>query len=239
MPWFRKQVSALEMSAGVDELFDQILRRKHWNKIDPEVIKAILDNSHNEIFDKPGWDAELIRIFVFISEECHLLENNFLKIARTNAGDIGMILFCFSVTLSRLGSQFAQSAHDAAAYEQAEYLAMMADMAFTSSILCDPFQLPAYGGMAILHGYTLRNKDVGLEWCSNYKKAEDNLLNTPDAELNFGQLAMKKMLDPDQAAEVQKLMAEKAPHLLPDIAAANHKSMRDIISELERHLLSS
>jgi len=81
------------------------------------------------------------------------------------------------------------------------------------------------------------SKDESLEWCAKYKKAEDNLLNTPNEELNTVQLAMKENVDPEEFRNTLKEIAEKAPHILPDGWEENEgKSMRDKIYELEAEL---
>lgn len=210
-----------------DLLFQEIIKRKHWKDIDPEIIKNIFNNAKGDI--------EAIKRFIFISELYSTVENNFVQLA--NGTPKEYLLSTFALTLYKLGSDLAKSLLSAKTDGEFGALGMRAELAFTSSILCDLFFLESYVGMASL--YSEIDKGVALEWCDKYKEAEGKLLNTPDEELNISQLSHKKdLLDPEERRRTFREIAKHAPQFLPDDTEIDDiPSIRDIINELETSLL--
>lgn len=237
MAWFRRQVSAFEMQGNLDEIFEGLVRRRHWRKIGADILRRMFANSRLEVFDKPNWDVELIRGFIFVSEQYGLVKNNFVPIGKSEAGDVAMARGLFATTLYRLGSDLAKAAFGARTEDEIRHLVMMADMAFTSSLLCDPLMLPAYGGIALLYGTIWVNKEVALEWCSKYKEAEAQLASTPDRELTSVQLAGKRVLDPKQRAQEMEWAATWFAELVRGADEAQFESMRHVVEEVEKQLL--
>lgn len=228
MGWFNKKVSVREMSNKLDDLFEELIQRKHWKKINPDIIKIIFNNAKG--------DVDAVKRFIFISEVHNSVGNNFVQLATSVSRKY--ILSMFALTLYRLGSGLTKALSSAKTEYEAKSLGMDAAIAFMSSILCDSFFLESYFGMACL--YSVINKDVSLEWCAKYKKAEDRLLNTPDEELNTVQLSQKKNLDPEEFRSAIKKILELAPDVLPDgWEEEASKSMRDKINELKGELLQA
>ena len=104
-------------------------------------------------------------------------------------------------------------------------------MAFTSAILCDPFQLPAYVGIAFLYGTVATNKPVALKWCENYRRAEQKLLSSADQDLAWQHRGQKLLITQPQAA--RKFFNEASEHLYHE----ESPPMREMIDALERELL--
>jgi hypothetical protein len=104
-------------------------------------------------------------------------------------------------------------------------------MAFTSAILCDPFQLPSYVGMAFLYGTIGINKAVALRWCENYKRAEARLLSAPDQDLAWQHRGLKISITHPREA---RNLFNKASG---DLSDERDAPMREMIDGLEQELL--
>ena len=109
-------------------------------------------------------------------------------------------------------------------------------MAYMSSVLCDPYFLESYFGMAYL--YSEIDKDITLEWCAKYKEAEEKLLNTPDEELSIYQLNRKKeLMDPEEYHRILREISEKSQRFYLDETEIDEiSSIREMIVELEAKL---
>lgn len=244
MNWFgRKRRKDKEIDCrnidNLDDLFEHLTRREHWKEINPDIIKEIFKNSQSNIFNHPNEGIGVLKHFIFISEKYNLVVNSYVKISKDGASDLGWILGLFSTTLYRLGSELGKACCFAKTVEESEACGVFADAAFMSSILCDPFNLISYYGMVVLHGVTFPHKDVGLEFCMKYKRAEGELLNTPDNELTAFQLAAKQDLsrNPKEREGELKTLEKLAPDLFADGVLSDGMSLRDRINELEKELL--
>lgn len=226
MGWFNKKVNVREMSNKLDDLFEELIQRKHWKKINPDIIKIIFNNAKG--------DVDAVKRFIFISEVHNSVGNNFVELAKSVSRKY--VLRMFALTLYRVGSELLKAFFYAKTDEEFRSLGMRAEMAFTSSILCETCYLESYFCMALLNSEI--SKDESLEWCAKYKKAEDKLLNTPNEELSASELTAKKNLDPEEYRRNLRMLAEHSPHLLPDDDIEfDGETMRDKINELEADLL--
>jgi hypothetical protein len=213
----------------LDLLFQALIKRKHWKDIDPEIIQNIFNNAKG--------DVDAIKRFIFISEIHNSVGNNFVKIASdVSKTDVSDVISMFAVTLYRLGSDLIKALPFAKTEDEVSSLSTRAEMAFTSSLLCNPFDLESYFGLALLFSET--DKDVALEWCAKYKEAEGKLLNTPDEELNISQLNRKKLLDPEEHHKTLIEISEKSKYLHFDETEVDGiPSIREMIAELEAELM--
>ncbi|MHC4083904.1 MAG: hypothetical protein ACYSU3_17850 [Planctomycetota bacterium] len=224
---------------NLNDLFEHLRRREHWKEINPDIIKQIFKNSQSKVFDHPNEGIGVLKHFIFISEKYNLVANSYINISKDGAWDLGWILGLFSITLYRLGSELGKACCLAKTEDESEACGVFADASFMSSILCDPFNLISYYGMVILHGMTFRHRDVGLEFCMKYKRAEAELLNTPDNELTAFQLAEKQNLsrNPQELQGELKELEKLAPDLFPNGVLFDGMSLGNRISELEKELL--
>ena len=214
----------------LDLLFQVLIKRKHWKDIAPEIIQNIFNNAKG--------DVEAIKRFISISEIHNSVGNNFVKIASDVSNtDVSDVISMFAVTLYRLGSDLVKALPFAKTEDEVSSLAIRAEMAFTSSLLCNPFDLESYFGLALLFSET--DKDVALEWCAKYKEVEGKLINTPDEELNISQLNRKReLLDPEEYHKTLREISEKSKYLhLDETEIDNMPSTKDMIKELEASLL--
>ena len=219
------------MPTNPEGFLGSLRRRKFWRQIDVPILESIVQNAHGEM--------ELIRNFVFVSEQYRLVEKNFLAFAANPELIFGSPAVGFGLTLYRLGSDLCKQVYSVRDPEQIGFIHLSADMAFTSAVLCDPRQLEAYAGMAFLYGDIFLNKKVALEWCSKYKDAEDDLRCTPDEQLAVFHRATKQgLLNPDEDKQTWEEIAKYAPHLLEGQPLVDDRTLRDEIEDLERRLVS-
>lgn len=235
-----RPIDVIGMPTDPDGFLAALGRRKFWRRIDGSVLAAIAGNANGNM--------ELLRNFVFVSEMYRLVENNFLALAANVDSYFGSPASGFAFTLYRLGSDLCTHVISVSDPDEQESMLTSADMAFTSAVLCDPLQLEAYVGMVHLYTEILFNKEAGLEWCEKYKIAEQRLLRTPDEHLSGVHLMEKQAFhDPDEAKRALLEMAEHAPELLDgflhgrplDEVLHEDRSMREMIEDIERRLLSS
>ncbi len=166
----------------IDELFAVLTKRKHWDRIDPGIIRFIFDNADGDILK--------VQRFIYISELHHCVDNNFVAIAKDHT-DPRMVLAFFSITLERLAAQVAQQVPNLPDGSRKQNLAIgTAEMAYMSSILCNPLMLPSYGGLAWFYLY-LDSSDRAVEVCREFEEAERRLLQTDDADLCYYDKEMK------------------------------------------------
>jgi hypothetical protein len=211
----------------LDLLFRELVNRKHWKDIDPEIIINIFNNAKG--------DVDMIKRFIFISELYNTVGNNFVQLS--NEPPKEFILSMFALTLYRLGSALDKSLSSDKTENEVSSLVNGATMAFMSSVLCEPYFLESYACMAYL--YSDIDKDIALEWCAKYKEAEGNLLNTPDEELNIYQLERKKeILDPEEYHKTLREISKKSRCLHIDESEVDGvTSTREMIAELEEELM--
>lgn len=219
-----------KMPNNPSDFIDQLSRRKFWENIDLHLLNEIARHANGEM--------ELLRNFVYVSEKYELVSNNFVNMTQNPEKMFGSPLLEFAFTLCRLGSTLCQQGFSIKDPEQKKFILISADMAFTSAILCDPFQLQAYSGMAFLYGEIHINVPIALEWCQKYKDAEEKFLSTPNERLTPIQISTKEMIqNPDEAEKTTREMAKHAPHLMNEVGASEHKPTKDLIVELEQKLI--
>lgn len=227
-----KPVDVFSMPDNPSDFIAQLSRRKFWRDIDAQVLHDIAHNADGNM--------ERLRCFVFVSEHCGLVSGNFVKLAR-KPGIFCTPLAAFSQTLYNLGSSLSQRSLQMRNAEEREIALRCADMAFTSAVLCDPVQLPAYGGMAFLYGTIHVSPSVAVEWCRKYKDAEDALLATPDERLTAFHRTAKHMIEaPDEDQELLQQIADRISGPLGErLREPEDRPMREIIEELEQRLMRS
>jgi hypothetical protein len=170
----------IENIKDIEELFTKLTKRKHWKHIPDFILRKIFDNAEDDI--------EKIQRFRFISEMCHCVEKNFVPIVKENS-DPEIILCLFSVTLERLAAQSALSIPKLLDRSKDQDIAIgVAEIAYMSSILCNPFMLPSYGGLACFY-MLLGSRQRAAEICQEYDIVEEKLIRSN--KLNYYDQATK------------------------------------------------
>lgn len=179
--FWRKKIADI---TDIDELFVTLTKRKHWNRIPRPILRRIFENA--------GGDVKKVQRFRFVSELHHCVKNNFIPLLDLEDNtDPRMVLALFSVTLERLAAQAAQTVPQLPDRSSEQDMAIgTAEIAYMSSILCDPLMLPSYAGLASFY-ILLGSSDRAAEACRDYDDAERKLLSTNDSDLGFYDQSMK------------------------------------------------
>ena len=181
----------------VDELFRIMTKRKHWKHIRPEILRRIFDNAKGDI--------TRIQRFRYVSELHHCVANNFIEISKDDNTEMAVAFF--AVTLERLAAGIAQQIEGFAEKSEQQNLAIgSVEIAYMSSILCNPLVLPSYAGLAFFYSM-IGNKKRALETFKEYDQAEQNLMQTDDKALSYYDKALKEKL-PEMRKQLFELRTE-------------------------------
>jgi hypothetical protein len=75
--------------------------------------------------------------------------------------------------------------------QEAKIISVATLHAYKSSILCNPFILPSYGGLAYFYAF-LGLKELAIKTYQSYNIAEKKLLSVDDSKLSYYNREMKK-----------------------------------------------
>jgi len=154
------------------ELLLALSTRKHWDLIRKEVLQAIIDSARGDV-------VKISRL-VFVSE---CVKNNFVDLAKIWE-DPSQALSAFAATLVGLAGDIIQHMGDmpegSARQIQA---ASLVEISFHSAILCDPYFLSAYKGLAFFYDATGK-KGLAASTCQQYDEAERKLLSATEGKLH-------------------------------------------------------
>jgi hypothetical protein len=76
----------------------------------------------------------------------------------------------------------------------------MADLAFTASLLCDPFRIESYAYLANL--YASFNREATLDFCEKYRNALDRLMRAPTESLSdFHRIIRMELESPEKCTQ--------------------------------------
>jgi hypothetical protein len=168
---------------GSDRLFNitdggEMLRslgeRKFWSAIRADVLRMLIDNANGDVLK--------ISRFVFVSEYYDCVKNNFVELAKI-WDDPRLALSAFGATLAGLAGDIIQHLGDLSQGSDAQSQAIgLVEIAYLSALLCDPFLLPAYKGLASFY-LVMGKKDLAAGMCRQYDATEEKLLQTQDPEI--------------------------------------------------------
>ncbi len=160
--------------ADTDQLFAALLKRKHWKRMKPEVLRRILDHAEGDILKA--------KRFCMVSEAFGCVEKNFIPIC--GSGDVETTVNLISLTLERLAAGIAQHLDELPERsEQRERAIAFAEMAYDSSILCNPLMLGSYAGLALFYAL-IGESSLAKQALMNYDQAEQRLLEKPESQLS-------------------------------------------------------
>ena len=193
---------------GSETLFElrdesEILRtlgtRAHWSQIRPDILKALIHNAADDVLS--------ISRFVFVSEYFDCVKNNFVELSRI-WDDPRHALSAFAATLVGVASDTIKHlAEIPAGSERLSQAMVMVEISFLSALLCDPWMMSAYRGLASFYQATGK-KDYAGRMCRKYDEAEKALLAAKDeyasqyrkAKYEPGAAAMRVEMDRLKAA---------------------------------------
>ncbi len=183
--------------SDVEELFQLMTKRKHWKHIKPEILRRIFDNAKGDVIK--------IQRFRYVSELHHCVENNFIEISKDD--NIEMAIAYFAVTLERLAAGIAQQIESFPENSEQQNLAIgSAEMAYMSSVLCNPLLLPSYAGLAFFYAMIGDTKRAN-ETFEEYDQAERMLLQINDNALSYYDKVLKEKI-PEMRRQITDLKYE-------------------------------
>jgi len=157
-----------------EELLRSLGERKFWSSIRAEVLRMLIDNANGDVLK--------ISRFVFVSEYYDCVKNNFVELAKI-WDDPRLALSAFGATLAGLAGDIIQHLGDLSQGSDAQSQAIgLVEIAYLSALLCDPFLLPAYKGLASFY-LVMGKKDLAAGMCRQYDATEEKLLQTQDPEI--------------------------------------------------------
>jgi len=205
----------IEDISDSEELFIALTKRKHWNRIPRDILKLIFENAElPQVFEesheglKKVEKIDRLLRFIVVSEDYHCIEKNFIPIVNDSPGPKA-VLALFSVTLERLAAKLVQTMYqiiEKSEEQETKSLTVSALAAYKSSILCNPFMLPSYAGLASFYGL-LGLKELVIKTYQSYNIAEKKLLSIDDSKLSYYDRATKENI-PTYREMVDSLKAE-------------------------------
>ena len=183
----------------VEELVRSLGERKFWSSIRPEVLRMLIDNANGDVLK--------ISRFVFVSEYYDCVKNNFVELARIWE-DPRLALSAFGATLAGLAGDIIQHLGDLSQGSDAQSQATgQVEIAYLSALLCDPYLLPAYKGLASYY-MVVGKKDLAAGMCRQYDAIEEKLLQTEDPELFLYREVRYKPLAAATRKEIDQVKAQ-------------------------------
>ncbi|HYW84776.1 MAG TPA: hypothetical protein VFB30_16045 [Spirochaetia bacterium] len=183
----------------VEELLRSLGERKFWSSIRPEVLRMLIDNAKGDVLK--------ISRFVFVSEYYDCVKNNFVELAKIWE-DPRLALSAFGATLTGLAGDIIQHLGDLSQGSDAQSQATgLVEIAYLSALLCDPYLLPAYRGLASFY-LVVGKKDQASGMCRQYDATEKELLQTEDPELYLYREVRYKPLAAATRKEIDRVKAQ-------------------------------
>jgi hypothetical protein len=154
-----------------EEILKTLAGRKDWDQVRPEVLRALIRNSKNDVLS--------ISRFVFVSEYHDCVRNNYVELSKIWE-DPRLALSAFAATLVGLAGDIIQHLGDMAQGSERQGQAIgMVEISFLSAVLCDPYMLVAYKGLATFYQGTGKGRQAAVI-CRRYDEAEQALLRGED-----------------------------------------------------------
>ncbi|MGO9413145.1 MAG: hypothetical protein ACLQCB_20655 [Spirochaetia bacterium] len=180
------------------ELLRALSSRAHWSLIRAEVLKAIIDNAKGDVLK--------ISRLVFVAEYHDCVKNNFVDLAKIWQ-DPAQALSAFAATFVGLAGDIIQHLGDMAEGSARQVQAAgLVELSFHSAILCDPYFLAAYKGLAVYYNATGR-KELAAGACRQFDEAEKKLLEATDDYLRAYRESKYKPVASSLRAEINRLKA--------------------------------
>ena len=183
-----------------EEFLNWFSKSKYWGSLDFKIINAIIDKF---IDDLPAFD-----IFVYISENCNLVKNNFLPLSKDKHVDISDVFSLFSTTLYNVGSRYRdelikEDESDSASVKEKARLLEFSQYAYESAIKLDKYQIPTYFSLGSIWGGILYKYDEGIKYCKQGINKIKELKSEPSNKLNYIQKAyLQDISEIEEAGEL-------------------------------------
>jgi len=169
-----------------EEFLNWFRKSKHWASLDIKIINAIIDKF---ITDLPAFD-----VFVYISENCNLVKNNYLPLSKDKNADISYILSLFSTTLYNVGSKYRdelikKSENNSASIKEKARILELSQFAYESALKLDEYQISVYASLGAIWGGICYKFDEGIKYCKQGINKIKEFQAEPSNKLNYIQRA--------------------------------------------------
>jgi hypothetical protein len=182
-----------------DEILRTLCSRQHWNQVRPEVLRTLIHNTRDDVLK--------ISRLVFVSEYFDCVKSTFVDLS-TIWEDPRLALSAFATTLAGLASDTIRHLGEFAEGSERQSQAMvMIETAFLSALVCDPYMLNAYRGLASFYLATGKRDSAG-NMCRKYDETEQALLSARDEYAQQYRRAKYESVAPGMRAEIDRLKAQ-------------------------------
>ena len=150
-----------------EEILRTLCSRQHWGQIRTDVLRALISNAKDDVLK--------IERIVFVSEYFDCVKGNFVDLANIWA-DPRLALSAFGATLVGLAGDIVRHLGELpnGSARQSQAI-MMVEVSYLSALLCDPYMLTAYRGLASLYHATGK-AEMASSMCRKYDETEQELL---------------------------------------------------------------
>lgn len=145
-----------------EEFINWFAKTQNWNKLNSKIINTLID----KFIDDPL----AFEVFVYTSETCNLISNNYIPLSEDSNQDMEFLLSTFALTLYNTGALFRDqliekmkkgSQND----KELSRLLNLAQSSFESAAKLNEFCFGTYYQLAFLKGALLNKYDQGIEYC--------------------------------------------------------------------------
>lgn len=166
---------------GREEILQWFKSDKQWGKLGDKVINVIIDKFEN--------DKLAFEVFVFISEICNLVKNNYIPLCETTGNSIDLTITSFALTLYNTGSMYRDElikkiGDDTIPEKTKSQYLNFAQSGYESAVKLDKFMISGYYQLAILRGKIMGKYEEGIKYCEIGLKKVEALESIPKDELN-------------------------------------------------------
>lgn len=167
-----------------EDFIEWFSNAKHWDKLNSKIIGAIIDKF---IDDLPAFEC-----FVYISESCNLVLNNYVSLSEKPSEDVDFLLSTFALTIYNTGGLFRDELLEQMNQDSQNVKALsrsleMSQLSFESAIMLNEFCFGAYYQLAFLRGEILKKYGQGIDYCKRGLEKIEKLESMKKSELTLMQ----------------------------------------------------
>lgn len=146
-----------------EEFIDWFAKAQNWNKLNSKIINILID----KFIDDPL----AFEVFVYTSETCNLISNNYIPLSEDSSQDMEFLLSTFALTLYNTGALFRDQLIEkinevSQKTKELSRLLNLAQSSFESAAKLDEFCFGTYYQLAFLKGALLNKYKQGIEYCN-------------------------------------------------------------------------
>ena len=181
---------------NVGELYSSITSRKFWNKVNPDILRAIFKNAQSDLTtfdygDCPSRNEPYHKIHRFVvASEIYRRVEKYPSLMNRNDPTNALFEMSQNLNYQALDLLYKVQTESMSESKALQYMAH-AELSYQSAILCDPFNLSIYASLAGIY-LSLENNKWAAVVCKMYDNAETHLLHDQEGQLNYSHEALRK-----------------------------------------------